>query len=91
MMKKLSLTTYILSRKKWRNSFKNSQSYNSFDTIGSDHRIISCKINISYGQSKPSPNNPLSKIDWKAVLCDNNLQKQYAVDVCNRYEPLQNK
>ena len=39
---------YILSRKKWRNSFKNCQSYNSFDTIGSDHRIVSCKVNINY-------------------------------------------
>ena len=39
---------YILCRKKWRNCFKNCQSYNSFDTIGSNHRIVSCKFNISY-------------------------------------------
>ena len=30
----------------------------------------------------------MSKINWKAVLCDNNLQNRYAVDVDNRYEAL---
>ena len=39
---------YILGRKKWRNSFDNCQSYNSFYTINSDHRIVSYKVNISY-------------------------------------------
>ena len=39
---------YILGRKKWRNSFKNCQSYNYFYTIDSDHRIVSYKVNISY-------------------------------------------
>ena len=79
---------YILGRKKWRNTFKNCQSYNSFDSISFDHRIVSCKVKISYRQSKPSPKRPLSKIDWKAVLCDNDLQNRYAADVYNRYEAL---
>ena len=82
---------YILGRKKWKNSFKNCQSYNSFDTIVSNHRIVSCKVNISYRQSKPSPKSSLSKKDWKAVLCDNNLQNQYDVDVYNRYKALLEK
>ena len=79
---------YILGRKRGKNSFKNCQSYNSFDTIFSDHRIVSCKVNISYRQSKRSPKSLLSKKDWKAVLCDNNLQNQYDVDVYNRYKAL---
>ena len=79
---------YILGRKKWRNTFKNCHSYNSFDSISFDHRIVSCKVKISYRQSKPSPKRPLSKIDWKAVLCDNDLQNRYAADVYNRYEAL---
>ena len=65
---------YILGRKKWRNSFKNCQSYNSFDT--------SAPITESF------PVSPLSKIDWKAVLCDKDLQNRYAIDVYNRYETL---
>ena len=77
---------YILGRKKWKNSFKNCQSYNSFNTIGSDNRIVSYKVNISYRQIKSSPNSPLSKIDWKAVLCDNDLQNRYAVEVYNHYK-----
>ena len=79
---------YILGKKKWKNRFKNCQSYNSFDTTSSDHRIVSCKVKISYRQRKPSLNSPMSKINWKAVLCDNDLQNRYAVDVDNRYEAL---
>ena len=63
----------ILGRKKLRNSFKNCQSYNSFDTIDSDHRNVSSKVCIFSRQSKPSPKGPLSKIDWKVVLCENDL------------------
>ena len=32
---------YILVRKKWRNSVHNTEAYNSFKTVGSDHRIVS--------------------------------------------------
>ena len=32
---------YILVRKKWTNSVHNSEAYNSFKTIGSDHRVVS--------------------------------------------------
>ena len=70
----------ILGRKKLRNSFKNCQSYNSFDTIDSDHRNVSSKVYICSRQSKPSPKGPLSKIDWKVVLCDNDLQNRYPAD-----------
>ena len=72
---------YILGGKKWTNSFKNCQSHNPFHTIGSNHRMVSCKVNISYRQSKPSPN----------VLCDNDLQNRYVVDVYNRYKALSEK
>ena len=44
--------------------------------------ILSAPITESF------PVSPLSKIDWKAVLCDKDLQNRYAIDVYNRYETL---
>ena len=38
---------YILFRKKWRNSNKDSRSYSSFSSIGSDHRVVSATIKLS--------------------------------------------
>ena len=37
---------YILSRKKWINSIKNSRAYNSFQGVNSDYRMVSCKCQI---------------------------------------------
>ena len=31
---------YILIRKKWRNSLKNTEAYNFFNSLGSDHRVV---------------------------------------------------
>lgn len=76
---------YILARKKWINSIKNSRAYNSFEGIGSDHRIVSCKCQISYRKSKPPPTNPVKGIDWKSIVRDEKLCDQFAVAVHNRF------
>ena len=39
---------YIFFRKKWRNSIKDSRSYSSFSSIGSDHRIVSATIKLFF-------------------------------------------
>ena len=71
---------------KWINSIKNSRAYNSFEGIGSDHRIVSCKCQISYRKSKPPPTNPVKGIDWKSIVIvrDAKLCDQFAVAVHNR-------
>ena len=38
---------WILARQKWTNSINNSRAYNTFEGIGSDHRIFSCKWEVS--------------------------------------------
>ena len=38
---------YIIIRKKWTNSLLNAEPYNSFSSIGSDHRIMSARIRLS--------------------------------------------
>ena len=38
---------YILVRQKWRNSVLNAEAYNGFESLGSDHRVVSMKVRLS--------------------------------------------
>ncbi|XP_071942763.1 craniofacial development protein 2-like [Antedon mediterranea] len=38
---------YMLVNKKWINSIVNSEAYNTFEGVSSDHRIVSTKIRLS--------------------------------------------
>lgn len=79
---------YILFRKKWRNSIKNSRSYSSFSTVGSDHRIVSSHVKLSLRVSKRSKPHPMKTINWKEVALDRDLSKKYAVSVYNKFQLL---
>ena len=39
---------YILIRQKWKNSLKNAEAYNTFQSMGSDHRVVVCKVRVSF-------------------------------------------
>ena len=79
---------YILFCKKWRNSVKNSRSYSSFSSTGSDHRIVSSTIKLSLRSSKRSIPHPMKTIDWKKVSRDKDLCKEFAITVHNRFQSL---
>lgn len=79
---------YILARKKWRNSVKNSRSYSSFSSVGSDHRIVSATIKLSLRSSKRVLPDPIRSIDWKKVNSDTHISSQYSINVFNRFEAL---
>ena len=81
---------YILFRKKWRNSNKDSRSYSSFSSIGSDHRVVSATIKLSLRSSKRSKPHPMKCIDWRKVGPDKNLSHQFAAEVKNRFDALHN-
>ena len=70
---------YILINRKWKNSTKNSEAYNSFSSLGSDHRIVTARIKLSRRAPRkpPQPN-----YDWSALRDKNTLQ-QYNVSVRN--------
>ena len=68
----------LLGWKKWRNSFEDCQSYDSFDTVGSDHRIVSCKPVISYGKCISSLGISFSKID-----CENSNYRPNSSSLSN--------
>ena len=77
---------YILVRKKWKNSVTDSVAYNSFVSLGSDHRIVPAKVRLSLRANK----TPLKKIkyDWSKLSSDPELQERYSVDVKNRFSAL---
>ena len=79
---------YILFRKKWRNSIKNSRSFSSFSSVGSDHRIVSATIRLSLRCSKRSKPHPMKTIDWRRVTQDTELSNEFAVAVHNRFQTL---
>ena len=64
---KRSQLDYVLFRKKWRNSVNGSRAYSSFNTVCSDHRIVSVHIKLSLRASKTSLPHPMKAIDWTTV------------------------
>ncbi|XP_072022739.1 uncharacterized protein [Amphiura filiformis] len=78
---------YILIRRKWRNSLQNAEAYNTFASVGSDHRIVSARIRLSLRKSKTLPRK--SQFDWKSLSTDRNIQKRYTIEVHNRFEILE--
>ena len=76
---------YILARKKWRNSILNAESYSSFESVGSDHRVVSMTVRLSLRAPKPPTR---VRYDWKAFSVDTELHRQYAVHVKNRFQVL---
>ena len=79
---------YLIFRKKWMNSVKNSRSYSSFNSVGSDHRIVSSTVKLSLRSSKKAKPLPMRLIDWKAVSTNSFLSKQFSLDVFNKFQSL---
>ena len=77
---------YILVRKKWRNSVHNTEAFNSFNTVGSDHRVVSSKLKLSL--RVPRKTKKIS-YDWKLFSKSTELQHQYTIAVKNKYQVLE--
>ena len=60
---------FILINNKWKNSALNCEAYNTFCTVGSDHRIVTAKIRLSLRQSKPS-SKQRCRYNWNTLLSE---------------------
>ena len=76
---------YILVRRKWRNSITNAEPYSTFNTVGSDHRVVSMRVRLSLRVPKPCPK---IRHDWKEFSTSPDLQARYTVEVRNRFQLL---
>ncbi|XP_019623440.1 PREDICTED: craniofacial development protein 2-like, partial [Branchiostoma belcheri] len=77
---------YILIRRKWQNSMLNAEAYSTFASVGSDHRIVSARVRLSLRKKKAEPRK--KRYDWGALRVSTDLQECYAIEVCNRFQPL---
>ncbi|XP_072033089.1 craniofacial development protein 2-like [Amphiura filiformis] len=73
---------YILVCRKWRNSILNCCTYNSFASIGSDHRVVTAKLRLSLRSNGKTPPRKI-RYNWKVLAQDTQLQDMYAVKVRN--------
>ncbi|CAH1244595.1 Hypp7340 [Branchiostoma lanceolatum] len=78
---------YILIRRKWQNSMLNVEAYNTFASVGSDHRIVSARVRLSLRKKKNEPRK--KQYDWGALRRSKDLQDQFAIEVRNKFQPLQ--
>ena len=76
---------YIMIRTKWRNSSINCEAYNSFSSIGSDHRILNSNIKLSFRSQKKK--NSIPMYNW-SVLKNKNRATEYSDIVTKRYNQL---
>ena len=79
---------YLIFRKKWRNSVKDSRAFSSFSSVGSDHRIVSSVVKLSLRSSKKAKPHPMKTIDWKEVSTNRQMSKQFTLEVYNKFESL---
>ncbi|XP_062928154.1 uncharacterized protein LOC134359115 [Mobula hypostoma] len=69
---------YILVRTKWRNCAINTEAYSTFNSVSSDHRVVSMQVRLSPWE--PTATGSKEKIDWKAFSSQPVLQAQYTVE-----------
>ena len=79
---------YIIINKKWQNSAKNCRAFNSFITVGSDHRIVTAKVRLTLRANKKKSAST-TRHDWTYLKHDNEISKQFFVSLKNRYAALQ--
>ena len=72
---------YILVRRKWRSSVLNAEPYSSFQSVGSDHRVVTVRLRLSLRAPKTTPR---SRPDWVAFAGSPEIQASYTADVRGR-------
>ena len=80
---------YVLINKKWKNSALNCEAYSSFESVSTDHRIVTAKIRLSL--RKNAKRTATTKhYDW-ALLNNKDVRDKYVLELRNRFETLQEK
>ena len=80
---------YVLVNSKWINSVKNTETYSSFASVGSDHRVVTMEVRLSLRVTK-SP-TPKTCYDWKLLRHDQDLQSKFNAELRNRFDHLCNE
>ena len=80
---------YVFINKKWKNSAMNCKAYSSFESVSSDHRILTAKLWLSL--RKNAIRTATTKhYDW-ALLNNRDIRDKCVLEFRNRFETLQEK
>ena len=72
---------YVIFRKKWLNSLKDSRAYTSFWSVGSDHKIVYSTVKLCLCASKKAKPRPMKTVDWKEVSNNSEMSKKFTLYV----------
>ena len=75
---------YILIRRKWKNSLHNCEAYSSFNSVGSDHRILKLSLRNNSTKAKKT------QYDW-SILKDKDTSTEYSKAVRDKFIELQSE
>ena len=67
----------------------NAEANSGFSSVGSDHRIVAATIRLSLRKKGAAPKKKY--YDCEAFTSDNKMQELYAVEVRNRFQPLEDE
>ena len=83
-----ALLDYVLVRRKWRNSVKDTRTTSSFNSIGSDHRAVLSKLRLSLRKKQQPPKKVMYELE--PLGTDPDLRETFSISVQNRFEALVN-
>ena len=78
----------ILVNKTWSNSIHYCEAYSTFNSLGSDQRLVVAKVKVSLRTTKTETSN--IRYDW-STLKSSNMQDMFTVNVKNRFAALANE
>ena len=78
---------YILINDKWKNSVLNCEPYNTFDSVYTDHRVVSAKIRLSLRANK-TKSTKTPRFDWSTLRKNNEVKSNFEIELKNRYQVL---
>ena len=67
----------------------NTEASSSFASVGSDHRIVTARVQLSLRATKPPTTK--KRYDWKALRHDQVLQSAFSLRLRNRFDLLSNE
>ena len=76
---------YIMVNKTRKNSVNNCESYNTFSSLGSEHRVMTMKMKLSFQQSKTVSRGKNYDL---FVLKNKEIKDNYTIELKNRFESL---
>jgi hypothetical protein len=78
---------YMFVNNKWKNSALNTEAYNSFEGVGSDHRIVTTEIRLSLRSNKVKTEST-PRYDWTTLKTNSDIRDQYTISqkqICSSY------